>query len=591
MKKIIYIACLVFLMSCSKDLLDKKPLGIISDASVWNDPALIDAYMTQLWADTYILVEEVNNNAITNGVGWFNIFYSIKLGGEARINWGANVHRWRRGGLDINGGLFEWWEQAYVINRRLNEYIAKIPDTPLDDEEKTARIAEARFLRAFQYFSMAKRYGGVPIITEAQDLNATEEELFLPRNKEEEVYNFVLSELDAILDDLPQAKATVRYGKPTKYSALALKCRAALYAGSIAQYGTAQLNGVVGIESSRANYFYQESYDAAEQIINSGEFALYDQDEDKTMNFRNLFLDKNNSEVILAVIHDNVNSQQGGNGWAWDFIQTPQPNGVGAGNGDGVYLEIVEEFEYIDGTSGKLDRSAITEGLWTTEELWKDKDPRFFASIYTQDTPWKGSALNMHNGILTPEGDLVTTGSYGGVLAVGTSQRPNGIGFGVLKRLDESHDNTIGWGTSDSDYMVFRYGEILLNYAEAAYELNLPDDALNAVNQIRTRAGIATLNSIDREKIRHERKVELLFENHRYWDLRRWRTAETELSKNGSGLRYILDYETGKFKLAIMEQVDGTVNQPLFLARHYYLPINLNRTANNPNLVENPGYE
>jgi hypothetical protein len=397
--------------------------------------------------------------------------------------------------------------------------------------------------------------------------------------------------MDDILSDLPQEKASVRYGKPTKYTALALKSRAALYAGSIAQYGTVQLEGVVGIERGKATSFYQQAYDAANQIIVDGKFALYDQEADKTMNFRNLFINKNNSEVLLAVIHDGVNSQTGGNGWGWDFIQTPQPNGVGAGNGDGVYLEIAEEFEHIDGTSGKLDRTAITQGLWTTEELWKDKDPRFAASIYTQDSPWKGSTLNMHNGILTADGVLQTTGSYEGILAVGTSQRPNGIGFGVLKRLDESHDNTIGWGTSETDYIVFRYGEILLNFAEAAFELNKPDDALDAVNQIRTRAGIAELETIDREKIRHERKVELLFENHRYWDLRRWREAETELSKDGSGLRYILDSNTGKFQLAIMEVVDGTVNRPLFLARHYYLPINLNRTANNPNLLENPGYE
>ncbi|MGQ8337485.1 RagB/SusD family nutrient uptake outer membrane protein [Sunxiuqinia sp. A32] len=591
MKKIIYITCLIFLFSCSEDILDKKPLGIISDASVWNDPALIDSYITQLWADTYIFVNEVNNNRITNGVGWFQITYPIKVGGETRLNWGGNANKYRRGGLDINGGLFEWWENAYRINRRLNEFIERIPESPLDEATKKANIAEARFLRAFQYFSMAKRYGGVPLITEAQDIAAPEEELFLPRNKEEEIYNFVISEMDAIVNDLPQEKASVKYGKPTKYAALALKCRAALYAGSIAQYGTVQLNGVVGIDAGKANGFYQQSFDAASQIINSGQFALYNQDADKAMNFRNLFIDKNNSEVIFALIHDEVNSQQGGNGWGWDFIETPLPNGVAAGNGDGVYLEIVESFEYIDGRSGELDREAITEGLWTTEELWKDKDPRFFASVYTQDTPWKGTTLDFHNGILKADGTLQTTGSYEGILAMGTHQFSTGIGFGVLKMLDEAHDNTIGWGTSSTDFLVFRLGEILLNYAEAAYELNRPDDALNAVNQIRERAGIATLSSIDREKIRHERKVELLFENHRYWDLRRWRTAEVELSKNGSGLRYILDYNTGKFKLEIMEQVDGTVNQPLFLARHYYLPITLNRTANNPNLVENPGYE
>jgi hypothetical protein len=116
------------------------------------------------------------------------------------------------------------------------------------------------------------------------------------------------------------------------------------------------------------------------------------------------------------------------------------------------------------------------------------------------------------------------------------------------------------------------------------------DDALRAVNQIRERAGIAMQNSIDREKIRHERKVELAFENHRYWDLRRWREAETKLTRSFSGLQYILDYNTKKFKIVVVDDVDGTTNPPHFYARNYYFPITKARIGANPNLVENPGY-
>lgn len=113
---------------------------------------------------------------------------------------------------------------------------------------------------------------------------------------------------------------------------------------------------------------------------------------------------------------------------------------------------------------------------------------------------------------------------------------------------------------------------------------------MDAVNQIRTRAGIATLASVDREKIRHERKVELAFEGHRYWDLRRWRIAESVLSVNRSGIRYILDFTTRKYKLQVLDNIDGTVNPPKFYSYNYYFPITLSRTGNNPNLVENPGY-
>ena len=175
-----------------------------------------------------------------------------------------------------------------------------------------------------------------------------------------------------------------------------------------------------------------------------------------------------------------------------------------------------------------------------------------------------------------------------------------GTNFGVMKYLKESHDNMAGtesaWATSDQDWLIFRYAETLLNYAEAAFELGKTNEALEAINQIRDRAGIAPLKSIDRDKIRHERKVELAFEGHRYWDVRRWRIATTELSHSFSGLQYILDYESYtkgemKYKLKILNNIDGSSSVPLFKEENYYLPITLGRTASNPNMVENPGYK
>ena len=157
--------------------------------------------------------------------------------------------------------------------------------------------------------------------------------------------------------------------------------------------------------------------------------------------------------------------------------------------------------------------------------------------------------------------------------------------------MDEGNNTLQFPGISSTDYLVFRYGEILLNLAEAAFELGETGEALEAVNDIRKRAGISPLESVDRDKIRHERKVELAFEGHRYWDVRRWRIAVDVLSKPNSGLRYILDYETGKYQLQILDNVDGTGTSPNFYEHNYYFPITLSRTGNNSNLQENPGYQ
>lgn len=585
----ILIAGIILLSSCSEDILDKQPLDIISDANVWNDQNLIDAYLTSTYEQTYILL---NENPVASGQQWFQPFLVNEISDEATSRWvGQNGVKY--GNLRIGGGLLEWWEQSYHVIRMLNEIIEKVPDSPTSDDFKVQRVAEARFLRAYNYFSMVKRYGGVPLITEPQELDDPEESLYPDRNSEKEVYDFVLSEMDAIGNDLPLSNSGVNLGRPTKYAALALKSRAALYAGSIARYGDVQMDGLLGINSSQAESYYQAAYDAADQIITDGVHSLYNADEDKVANFKNIFLVEDNPEVIWSRKHDYSDWNRGGNGWSWDFMQTPFPNAWTQGNQSTPYLDMIEEFEYIDGSSGQLDRTAVQQGLWTMEELWGNKDPRFFASIYTNQTPWKGETLDFHKGILLPDGTLQTDGSYEGILANGSQVKPNQYttGFGIMKYLEEAKDNRGERATSGTDWIIFRYAEVLLNFAEASFELGLSSDALGAINDIRRRAGIAELGDVDLAAIQHERKVELFAEGHRYWDVRRWRTAVEELSGNWSGIQYILDVESGKYQIFIIENVHGTNNPPQFFDFNYYFPITLARTGQNPNLVENPGYE
>ena len=604
MKKIIVfiVAGLMTISSC--DYLDKAPLDLISDNDVWNDETLVEAYLANSYYDmSYFANESPGSN--WDGDVFFPCFAVTHVSDESMSQWRdwGDALRWynyKFGNLKIQGGLLEWW--GYAPIRRLNVFIERLPESSLSDNLKKTRTAEARFLRAFSYFSMVKRYGGVPLLTVAQSIDAPEDELFLPREKEAVIYDFVIKEIDEIVNDLPETIDNSNLGRPSKYAALALKCRAALYAGSIAQFGKVQLDGIVGIPADKANSYYQAAYDAGMQIVNSGKHSLYNANEDKAENFRNIFLVKNNPEVIFAKRHNNINGdhgQGGGNGWCVDFFQCPRPQGWNRGNLDGAYLELIEEYEYVDGRSGKLDRDAIQQGLWTTDELWKDKDPRFFATFYTQNTPWKGNTVEYYKGILLPDGTIQTSDSYEGILCNG-EQDVDGTCFGMLKYLDESHDNMAGtnsaWATSSQDWQIFRFAEIYLNIAEAAFETGKTNEAMEAINKVRERAGIALHTAIDREKIRRERRVELTFEGHRYWDLRRWRTATEDLSREFSGLRYVLDYNSFKagelkYKLIIINQIDGAVNTPLFREENYYLPITLSRVANNPKLVENPGYQ
>ena len=629
MKNIVYMFLLIGMVintSCQKDILNKKPVDKYTDAVVWSDPVLIDAFLLTQYMYTPVMVNDattmftswsgspMNRDSRFGDVGYFfgnseQVFGSrltLDISDETKYNLGswADLSSTKKFGISPDGGVLEYWENAYYTIRNLNEFIERVPKSSVDPQLGKLRVAEARFLRAYIYFSMVKRYGGVPLITFVPQINSPEKLLYPKRNSEKEIYDFVISETNEISETLA---ATTDYGRASKWAALALNCRAALYAGSIAQFGSVQLNGLLSIPSNQASAYYQKAYDAANVIIQSQKFALYNEDADKVQNFKNTFLKKGNREIIMAKQHGGPGFQTGGfSTWSWDVMQCPQPQVWGTGNENGPYLEMAEEFEHKDGTPGTLNTTAVQQGLWTMDELWKDRDPRFYASIWTNGTPWRDAnggimgknVIDMHIGLIKPDGSTINGigDAYKGVNAIGDQNLlpvqygTVTTGFGIMKYLDPTANNMFWLAESRTDYAIFRYGEILLNFAEAAFELGKTGDALVAVNQIRNRAGIALLSSIDREKIHHERKVELAFENHRYWDLRRWREAETKLTRSFSGLQYVLDYNTSKYKINIIHDVDGATTPPQFPNRNYYFPITKARTAANSNLIENPGY-
>lgn len=594
--KMLAVFLLVITASC--DILDKKPLDMISDDVVWDDPTLVDAYLASQYSEMTVFKMDQQQKA---GGGWGfkgSFQFVIDMTDETtQPAWDlAGVTGYRTGGLNIDGGLMEYWETSYTINRRLNELIERLPNSTNEPEYIESRVAEARFLRAFNYFSMAKRYGGVPLVTKAIPMDAPAEEMYPVRNTEQEVYDFVISEINDIeekLNGLPQD-----YGRATKGAALALKCRAALYAGSVAQFGKVEKNGLVGIPQTAAQGYYQAAYDAAKKIQNLGKYALYNEEADKVMNFRNVFLKEANQEMIFVKQFDAAQ-----NSWWWGFLLSPKPHGYNIGMCSNPSLEMVEEFELTDGSSGKLDRKAVQEGLWTMDELFKNKDPRFFASVWTNGTAWKGGNVTSHHGLIDGSGKLLEdeADAYEGIEAWGNQNFSGnfGPGFGILKMLDDNSNCNMD-EKDGIDCPIFRYGEVLLNLAEASFELGKTNEALEAINEIRERAGIAPKTSIDREAIRHERKVELAFEGHRFWDARRWHIAEETFSKNPSGLRFILDYKSSnfngsnyntdrKFKIQVISNFDART--PEFRSEHYYFAITKARTEQNINLEENPGYK
>ncbi|MEN8117950.1 MAG: RagB/SusD family nutrient uptake outer membrane protein [Bacteroidota bacterium] len=590
-KIILYLLAIVFIGSaCQESILDREPLDKIAESAVFTSAPLIDANLNRLYADTYFRYH-----------GSYYIYEDIRemlLGGELRDrgNWYGQANYVDHQLMDeTRDGIVPLWQYSHV--RNINEFIEKLTAAEdvagMDDELKAVKLAEARFLRAFTYFEMSKRYGAVPLITEAQKIpeSETDSSLYVSRNAEKEIYEFIEGECNAIAPVLLEPGA-MGNGRVHKYAVWAFKARAMLYAASIAKNGTQQLNGLLGFPASEAQSYYQKAYDAAKEVANGG-YALYSAESDKTTNYQMLFLDEDNVEVIFSEKFNGLDKK----GHNWSLFAWPGgASRVGWGAEAMPYLETALVYDYINGKSGMEDRALLeSDEKIDFVELWKDKDPRFHASMLYPGAMFAGYPVYAHDGTYV-EGELNTeqefVGEYNGFdwfAKSPWSRFHNRTGFTIKKFLNEPLGTQVKNYEDDVDRIIFRYAEILLITAETALELNKPGEALDAINQIRERAGMPALTSVTFDDIIHERDVELMFENHKYWDYRRWRIAETKLSEPRGGMQVYFDWDTKKYEVNVLDDVDRRIRY--FGPQHYYMPIKLSRISNNPNLApENPGY-
>lgn len=589
MKKIIYYGLFSVmatgLVSCKKDFLNRQPKNLVSELDAYGSVSGIEALTVTLYND---LQTEDLNFTVSNEAGYMSTTTDEAL---RSYPWG-----------DINnpvvGNWYGGWDYKRI--RRVNDFISKLSGALITEDQKKQFIAEGKFIRAFHYFALVKRYGGVPLVTTAQQFAPGDDATLLavPRSKEQEIYDFIATELDAAIADLPVSNNAANIYRVNKYAALALKSRAMLYAASSAKYATVQINGLVGIPSNLANGYWQKAMDAAQLIMDSKKYALYKGDADKTTNFQKLFLNAPATEAIFTKAYQSPDKAHN-----FDFYNAPQSFRVDYGNATNPTLEMVEEFEYTDGSPGTLK---VLDGAGNPivynkpADLFIGKDPRMFATIITPFDAWQGGLVEIRRGVIDngvkytsevlsdgypdQKSEFKKVGKDGPL----TTNDPTKTGFYIKKFMDPV--NRVPAGRSTTPWMVFRYAEILLNYAEAAFELGKDAEAIAALNLVRDRAGIAEVAVVNLEKIRHERKVELAFENHRVWDLRRWRTATSVLNNTQFHALYpwIMweangDPKTMKYTF---EKAIAPKSSRTFPEKLYYEPV----PQGTPTYVQNPLY-
>ena len=586
-KYLVLILCTCVLFACS-DYLNEPPLDRITEADVWNDKALMDTYFFQIYENMpWDYLQDFGGGA---GGGAHRDALSDLA--RSTYSWTPATNTFRPGnwGTANNWWPLDWWgySNLWKINYSI-ENLEQISEGVLSVEELNNRLGEMYFLRAFCYYEMVKRYGGVPIILEAQNPELTpEEELFPPRNTEKEVYDLILSDTQAAFDLLPATWSSQR-GRATKWAAKALESRAALYAGSIAKYGTVEVNGLVGIPASDANAYFQISLNASQSLITESGFGLFNEYPDPAENYARLFLDETDDETIFMKVWIPFEK-----GHSYDLRNVPYSYRLDWGSSMSPTKQLIDSYEVL--STGLLPNQSGSG--YDENNPWENRDPRLKGTILTNNDMFQGSPVQIWYG--TEVNGTIDTGSGTGIGKDGIGVHPDATktGFYVRKYLaDGSNPLLIPQYYSGQDCIIFRMGEIYLNAAEAAYELGNEGLVGDYIEPIRTRAGLTQnlrLQSFSgialRDRIRNERKIELAFEDQRYWDLRRWRIAEEALSIQVEGVRTLRHIDGFGNETFTYETFDAEAEQMNFYPRHYYMPIGQDRRNNNPNLLENPGY-
>lgn len=493
MKKHIYIIILslsaVVFHACDKDL-NLSPKDQVSDPSFWKSSADF-----QLAAnDFYFGLQEAHQYIDIN----------------SDIAFGAGPDNVSNGSYLVSANE-DTWDIPYEYIRSINYLLMKAEESGLGTEIDRW-VGEALFFRAYYYWKLVRKYGGVPKITTVLDV--TSPELYSAKSSQSEIIDFIISDLDNAIPKLPlQSELTAdELGRTTRGAALALKARAALYQGTWAKY-----HG-----GSDATGYLDKAIDAAEKVVESGEYDLYTDKGADSYKYFFILEGDDSSEVILA---RRYYIQRATHNWTrelWFNFMIPTKNLADM---------------YLDTDGLPISKSSLFNGYATLTSEFENRDPRMAMTFIVP-----GSTIFFEGGLWQP--------TYPGFTGSNATQ----TGYMIRKFLGEELNST--QQRAEYDLKEFRYGEVLLILAEALYEKNgsISDtDLERTINVLRARVNMpdltnsfVTTNGLNMlEEIRRERTVELAFEGFRREDLRRWKTAETVLPQSLKGVKFVgTEYQT-----------------------------------------------
>lgn len=532
--------CLVALLPACSDFLEVESKSQVSDNTLWNSTGNADLFLNNVYAG-------LPGPFTTDdpGENWTDNSMASRVGPTSRNLIALSQYA-------PNNSPNQWGHFSNI--RKANLFIEKVTASALPDEWKKQRLAEARFLRAYYYMLLWMSHGGVPLITDVLNMSEQGDAIFRPRNTAEETFKFITEECSAIANDLPLKSDG---GRATRGSALTLKGWVELvWASPI--YNTDN-------QAER----WKTAANTNKQVIDLDVYTLFP-------DYNTLHFEENNYNA--EVIFDRQYLGGTGLGGSREGLQGPWRVGG-----------IQRSWGNVNPTQELVDEYAMANGLpiddpasgYDPQKPYENREKRFYQTIIYDGSEWLGFEMIMRQGVGSPNATDLSD-----------INEATNTGYSLRKGLNPTYAINGNNQQNSANFIIFRYAEVLLSYAEAQNEASGPDPSVyDAVNQVRARSELpplkAGLTQNEMKKaIQRERRVELAFEEKRWYDLIRLRLAESKL--NGTMHGMVIEQESGKWVYRIVPAPGG--KRTFDPNKNYLLPIPQAAIDRNPQLAQNPNY-
>ncbi len=582
------------LMSCDQ-YLDKGPDEDLTVEDIFTSPIWTRNFL----AHVYSWLPNETNFADDGGL-WRSPF----VGGsdEMEIAYGGAFSH------EINSGAWNSsnitrvpiWNETYQALRRVNTFLENVDNVPTSRTQIETWKGEGYFLRAYFHFLSFRAYG--PIILLDHTIDSDDDLLAYNRRPIEESVDFILEDLDRAIDLLPAVSAQEEVGRATSVAAMALKSRILLYAASPLYNGNTALEAFrdsTGLQMFPQTYEadkWKLAADAARLTIQTAEsagYGLYRSASDNPVaNYSEIFINNWNKEILFARNVDRYGHH----------FRCADPISLSGFSIFNPTQEMVDAYQMEDGStpitgytnngltpiinpqSGYVESGYVEtarEGRWPAgvRNMFVNREPRFYASINFPGQRWKN-----HNLAVWYEG-------VDGRRNAGSDYCKTGY---LMRKAMNERNRWNPWQVEQNTWIMLRMAEMYLNYAEALNEFSGPTaEVYEHVNMIRDRSGLPDLEpGLSKEemraRIKHERRIELAFETHRFFDVRRWKDAEISENKPIHSLNIFegAHLQDNSFYQRIR------VEQRIFTApKHYFFPVEQNEVDKNVrSLIQNPGW-